>query len=50
MEDLELVDNQAQLQAMSTDQVALAWYLAGVELERRGIDPDSLEFVEVEIH
>jgi hypothetical protein len=50
MEDLELVDNEAQLQAMSTDQVALAWYLAGVELERRGIDLDSLEFVEVEIH
>jgi hypothetical protein len=50
MDTPETDDTESQLRAMSTHDVATAWYLAGCELERRGIDPDDLEFVQPEIH
>lgn len=41
---------EEQLKAMSTNDVALAYIFAFNELERRGIDPEDLEFTFPEVH
>ena len=41
---------EEQLKAMSTNDVALAYIFAFNELERRGVDPEELEFVSPEFH
>lgn len=43
-------DLEAQLKAMTTNDVAIAYIMAANELERRGIDPQDLEFVWPEAH
>lgn len=44
------INIEEQLRGMTDNDVALAYYFAAAELERRGIDPDGLEFVMPEIH
>lgn len=47
MVDAEEIDPEAQLQAMTTDQVMMAYWMAATELERRGIlveDTDEVDW------
>lgn len=44
------INIEEQLRGMTDNDVALAFYFAAAELERRGIDPETIEFVLPEIH
>lgn len=44
------IDIEEQLKGMTDNDVCLAYIFAFNELERRGIDPEELEFVSPERH